>query len=145
MWNSPNREKNKFFDQYGKKLNQFGKKPFVDRDRKRDKWWSQIFLAEKRQNTWFSSNETEWQCQIWSIKNKRQPCKNVKKQHCLVVATDVCFKCDCIFCAERNQNIRNDLKYVSRNDEEKSRRKKWNLQRIRGRLKCHLTVKAVNK
>lgn len=26
MWNSPNREKNKFFDQYGKKINQFGKK-----------------------------------------------------------------------------------------------------------------------
>lgn len=71
MWNSPNREKINFFDQ-------FGKKPFVDRDRKRDKWWSQIFLAEKRQNTRFSSNETEWQSQIWSIKNKRQPCKNVK-------------------------------------------------------------------
>lgn len=77
MWNSPNRKKPLFWS-IRKKINQFGKKPFVDRDRKRDKWWSQIFLAEKRQNTRFSSNETEWQSQIWSIKNKRQPCKNVK-------------------------------------------------------------------
>lgn len=143
MWNSPNREKNKFFDQYGKKINQFGKKPFVDRDRKRDKWWSQIFLAEKRQNTWFSSNETEWQCQIWSIKNKRQPCKNVKNNS--VWWSQQMFVSIASFAPNETKISEMIWSMQLVMMKKRAAEKKWNLQRIRGRLKCHLTVKAVNK